>query len=508
MPNLMGRAHRPAGPGTNYPGPPSETASGQVARNKNNYIQMKMREHREEIERLRTELESATEAEREAAEAAKQEAETNRQERDEVEAARQTAEHERVRLETLLSDEEKEREVLAGKLEETEKEAAAHRTTTRRRLGGLSVVVAIALAVTLSTTLGGTEVVVPVPMTTIAPTTTTKPIPTTTRPAATTSTTTSTTTTLPPKPNVTTPVVTIDEVEVLTAVYEWTEAGERVQLLQQVLGVAVDGIYRGPTRTRHLAVLEDRGLESAGVPSPPTTTTTSTTTTEAPRRTIATGVPVEATLVLGTRDSWHFDAVAGAEVAVQMTGFDTHLRLYGPDGTLVAENDDQNERYESAMRYRTVEAGEYRIDAGGYDDVHHGVYVLTLTGASDNIGACLDVQLTERVDTCSMGMAKQAELTVGNRDVWTFIGVRGSQVQIEMTGFDSHLRLYDADGVLVAENDDHNEHYESFLVAGLCSTGPYTIEAGGYADAHGGEYTLTFLGGETPFEAITRTCGS
>ena len=477
-----------------------------MARNKNNYIQMKMREHREEIERLRTELESATEAEREAAEAAKQEAETTRQERDEVEAARQTAEHERIRLETLLSDEEKERQVLAGKLEETEKEAVAHRTATRRKLGGLSVVVVIALAVTLATTLGGTATVVLVPTTTVAPTTTTKPIPTPTVAATTTSTTTSTTTTLPPKPSVTTPIVTIDEVAVLTAGYQWTETGERVQLLQQVLGVAVDGIYRGPTRAKHLAILEDRGLEAAGVPSPPTTTTTSTTTTEAPRRTITTDVPVEAALVGGTRDSWYFDATSGAEVAIRMTGFDTHLRLYDAEGTLVAENDDQNEHYESAVRYRILEAGEYRIDAGGYDDVHFGAYVLTLTGASDNIGACLNGSPNGLVDACSMGTPVPAELAVGDRDVWTFVGVRGSQVQVEMTGFDTHLRLYDADGTLVAENDDHNEHYESFLVAGLCSTGLFTIEAGGYADAHGGGYTLTFLGGETPFEAITRTC--
>ena len=112
---------------------------------------------------------------------------------------------------------------------------------------------------------------------------------------------------------------------------------------------------------------------------------------------------------------------------------------------------------------------------------------------------------TDRFDARSLGKPIPAELTVDDRDVGTFVGTRGSQVLEGMTGFDIHLRLYD-DGTLVAENDDHNEHYESFLVAGLCSTGLFTIEAGGYADAHGGGYTLTFLGGETPFEAITRTC--
>jgi len=482
-----------------------------LARNKNNYFQMKMREHREEIERLRTELESATEAERQAAEAAKQEAETTRQERDVVEAARKAAEEERHRLEALLGDEERERQVLADKLSETEKEAVSHRAATRRRLGALSVVVVIALAVALATSLGESEVVVPATTTTVPPTTTTKPIPTTTRPlvatTSTSTTTTTTTTTLPPKPTVTEPVATIDEAEVLTAGYEWTETGERVQLLQQVLGVAVDGIYREPTRVKHLTALEDRGLGIDGVPAPPTTTTTSsTTTTEAPRLTIATGETVQAHLTKGARDAWYFDAVAGAEVAVRMTGFDTHLRLYGPDEELLVENDDQNEHFESAIRFRVLETGEYRIDAGGYDDIHHGPYELTLDGAAENLGACPDESSGDPVIPCSMGTPVTAELEVGTRDIWTFIGTRGSQVQVEMVGFDTHLRLYDPDGGFVAENDDHNEHYESFLVAGLCSTGRYTIEAGGYADMHGGSYVLTFLGGETTFDAITRTC--
>ena len=477
-----------------------------MARNKNNYFQMKMREHREEIERLQAELESATEAEQQATEAAKQEAETTRQERDAVEAARKAAEEERERLESLLGDEERERQVLAEKLEATEKAASTHQVATRRRLGALSALVIIAVVITLATSIGSTDVVVQT-TTTVPPTTTTKPVPTSTQPLATTTTTTTTTTTLPPKPTLPEPVTTINAIEVLTDGYEWGETGERVQLLQQVLGVAVDGIYRGPTRSMHLAALEERGLVVVGVPAPPTTTTTSTTTTtEAPRLTIETGKSVEASLAEGTRDQWHFEAVAGAEVTVRMTGFDTHLRLYDPNGELVVENDDHNEHFESALWFRVVEAGEYRIDAGGYDDVHHGAYTLTLEGAAVNIGACLDIALPESIKPCSMGIPAHAELMVGARDAWTFVGVRGSQVQIEMTGFDTHLRLFDPDGELMVENDDHNEHYESFLVAGLCSTGRYTIEAGGYADAHGGEYALTFLGGETPFEAITRSC--
>ena len=121
-------------------------------------------------------------------------------------------------------------------------------------------------------------------------------------------------------------------------------------------------------------------------------------------------------------------------------------------------------------------------------------------------GDCVELPSPESIKHCSMGAPAYSKLVVGTRDVWAFVGVRGSQVQVEMTGFDTHLRLYGPDGEFVAENDDRNEHYESFLVTELCLTGHYTIEAGGYADAHGGEYVLTFLGGTIPFEAITQTC--
>jgi hypothetical protein len=55
---------------------------------------------------------------------------------------------------------------------------------------------------------------------------------------------------------------------VLADTYTWDEQGPRVVLLQQTLGVAVDGRYGHATHRAHLAAVEFVGLPTAAVPVP------------------------------------------------------------------------------------------------------------------------------------------------------------------------------------------------------------------------------------------------
>jgi len=57
-------------------------------------------------------------------------------------------------------------------------------------------------------------------------------------------------------------------VSVLTATYEWDERGARVEALQQILGVSVDGWYGQQTATAHRSALEFQDLETDTVPVP------------------------------------------------------------------------------------------------------------------------------------------------------------------------------------------------------------------------------------------------
>ena len=83
--------------------------------------------------------------------------------------------------------------------------------------------------------------------------------------------------------------VGLNEDAILTATYNWGPS-DPAMILQEMLGIAADGWYGNGTRSAHVAELEARGLDTAGVPSPPTTTAApeEATTAEAPVETTTT----------------------------------------------------------------------------------------------------------------------------------------------------------------------------------------------------------------------------
>lgn len=60
-----------------------------------------------------------------------------------------------------------------------------------------------------------------------------------------------------------------DDLEVLTDTYEWHERGPRVEELQELLDVTVDGWYGPQTRRAHVAALVWLEADTDGVPLPP-----------------------------------------------------------------------------------------------------------------------------------------------------------------------------------------------------------------------------------------------
>ena len=90
--------------------------------------------------------------------------------------------------------------------------------------------------------------------------------------------------------------VGLNEDAILTATYSWGPS-DPAMILQEMLGIAADGWYGNGTRSAHVAELEARGLDTAGVPSPPTTTAApeDATTAEAPVETTTTAAATDAT---------------------------------------------------------------------------------------------------------------------------------------------------------------------------------------------------------------------
>jgi hypothetical protein len=255
----------------------------------------------------------------------------------------------------------------------------------------LSGVVAIFLVGSFG---GGSEVSVPVLSSTTEPTRVTTSVPvlsstteptrvTTSVPPSATTTTTTLEPTLPVDPDAAGPVTEIDELAVLTAAYEMWETGERVQILQIVLGMQADWIYGPTTFGRHTRELIDRSLSLSTLPAPPTTTIE-------PLPSYVPGIglmyPNEWVRDFkhpGQPDEWIFFGSEGTSVGVQMTSrhFDTYLEVIDPTGVVIALNDD-HDGTNSFVSIQLCHTGVYTVIAGsyGYGSMQLGEYALLLSG--------------------------------------------------------------------------------------------------------------------------------
>ena len=221
-----------------------------------------------------------------------------------------------------------------------------------------------------------------VPPTTVPVTTTFEPVRVTTSLVPLATTTTTLEPVLPIDPDAEEPVVPIDEKAVLLGTYELWEVGERIQVLQIVLGIRADWTYGPSTFDRHVRVLIDRGLTLDNLPPPPTTSTTLPPLDDGVNN-LYPNEQVQDFKHPGVSDEWIFFGQAGTSVQVQMTSshFDTYLEVFGPLGDLIAFNDD-HVGTDSFVSVQLCETGAYTIYARsfGYGNSQSGEYSLLLSG--------------------------------------------------------------------------------------------------------------------------------
>ncbi|HAQ22645.1 MAG TPA: hypothetical protein DCR10_03770 [Acidimicrobiaceae bacterium] len=392
---------------------------------KNNYLHMKLRESREEIARLKEELEASELASLE------RERETAGKAAEQIEREQEAARTERARVLEQLEVAEADREQVANQLREAEErqqqERERHQTRTRLLVAGSLVLAGLVVAlvsgafsgdpevVVVPTTVPATTLATNMPTTTVAPSstistmttiapstseptepteptvtvaTTTQEVATTTEPVRVTTsivpseTTTTLEPTLPVDPEAEEPAPEIDEVAVLTDDYWWWETSERVQVLQIVLGMDADWTYGPATYERHLQALISREIQLSYLPVPPTTTAVPTTTIVTVEMLLP-GQQVQDFKHSGLSDEWIFFGRAGTSVQIQMTSshFDTYLEVRGPLGEIVAMNDDHLGT-NSFVSVQLCETGTYKIYAGsfGYGNLQTGQYSMLLSG--------------------------------------------------------------------------------------------------------------------------------
>ena len=212
--------------------------------------------------------------------------------------------------------------------------------------------------------------------------------------------------------------------------------------------------------------------------------------------------PVEARLADGATHTYTFRSAGSETLNVEMQAMpedgvtlDPVLALYGPDGRLVAFNDDQptaNARGRDAalVDVPLVESGVYTLVARSYGKRGAGAYRLT---ASREPLLSLDGSAP-----IALGESIQAEIFVaGQVDRWTFQGEAGQTVRIGMrhaagSQLDPLLELLGPDGTTLTTSDDDGGDVDSLIAAfTLPLDGPYVIVARGWGSLSVGEYELT-----------------
>lgn len=204
-----------------------------------------------------------------------------------------------------------------------------------------------------------------------------------------------------------------------------------------------------------------------------------------------------------------FDAESGQTVRVDMGAQrgDTYLTLLGPDGTVIAENDDNDRSLNSTIERTTLnEDGQYTIIASSYSPGDTFEYQLSVDVVGSDESAGADVRQISAGQTVSSELDADdpnAPFLRGTYEPITFEGQAGQVATITMNSDrgDTFLYLYGPDGNIVAQNDDYNG-LDSQIRTPLEENGEYTIIATSFDDDATFDYELSL---ETSFEGDVNT---
>ncbi|MGV6800676.1 MAG: pre-peptidase C-terminal domain-containing protein [bacterium] len=213
-------------------------------------------------------------------------------------------------------------------------------------------------------------------------------------------------------------------------------------------------------------------------------------------------IPVVAELnTVGDWDWFRFNVAADNSFTFSLSGTgtspvnDTILRIYDDTSTLIAVNDDGGPGLFSELTI-AMTAGDYFVEAASFNDSHAGEY--TLEASLVDLGPDLIPDDLTTTEMLTVGTTVEEALNdVGDRDwfqfdvtsagLYTFDLGPGASPAVP----DTVLRLYDAAGNLVAENDDAGFfNLYSSLDMVIAEAGTYYVEAASFADAFSGNYTL------------------
>lgn len=205
---------------------------------------------------------------------------------------------------------------------------------------------------------------------------------------------------------------------------------------------------------------------------------------DVPTQPLVYGQPVDGDIVNGVEQRWTFTGTEGEILLITVTSsaIDTLLDLLGPDGSLLATDDDSGGLLNPQIaNLELAVTGEYTVVVRSYSNMGTGEYVLQVNADT----------LTEP-GMIAYGDHVTADMHKGTGDRWYFVGFEGDFVTIAMTaGFDNYLELHDADNVTLITNDDGGGATNALIsMYALPADGTYAIIARSYNMTTTGRYTL------------------
>ena len=212
-------------------------------------------------------------------------------------------------------------------------------------------------------------------------------------------------------------------------------------------------------------------------------------------------------------DLYLIEAQAGERLRLALASddFDTLLRVEGPGGFSVENDDDPSGSTLNSLVETTLpQAGTYRVVVASYSESGLGSYRLdsSSTAASSAGGGAARLALGGSVS----GSLASGDDTISSGeyiDPYTFEGQRGQRVTFDMASseFDTYLSLLMPGGG-TEENDDRagsDGDTNSRLTVTLPESGTYTLVATSYQGGETGRYTISSTvsagGGSAPVVA-------
>lgn len=202
------------------------------------------------------------------------------------------------------------------------------------------------------------------------------------------------------------------------------------------------------------------------------------------------------------RDVYPGPGTANHMMSIELNAqFDGYLYLLGPNGEVIASNDDAGDLNRSRIDDALLPVtGTYQVVVTSYSPGTTGSYTLTIGNPAPAPAQTADTPIS--IGQSVQGMLEAADNAPGpagnsrsamgyHRDGYSFQGTPGAAVAIDLTSsFDGYLILVGPGGTEIASNDDYTSTSTSRIQHTLSEAGTHRVIVTSYAERATGSYTL------------------